>query len=316
MRRLGLSRNRYVCLPRWVEETWLTQTDQSMLNVIWTLKVCLLIFYNRLTMGLRQQMGVKVLSVYVAAGYIACQLTIFCECIPFSTYWQVAPSPSSTFQSVQPSLPTASNTHAENCMVYFDYLIIQAIFNISSDVFMMLIPLPLILTVSVPAKQKLVLVIIFSMAIFVIVASILTKAEFFLNIYADDFMFWYTREASVAVYVANLPCIWPLLREFLPVLRSWTPGYHGSTLDKRSRYNRHQQHSGGGGGSVPVSRSDMTRTRITRCSPDEIYTTFDTNSSTTKSTAGFEVSGGRRSRIRGGVGGGGDDDDVSDSGSD
>ena len=33
-------------------------------------------------------------------------------------------------------------------------------------------------------------------------------------------MLWYTREASVAVYVANMPMIWPLLREYIPFLRS------------------------------------------------------------------------------------------------
>jgi hypothetical protein len=35
-------------------------------------------------------------------------------------------------------------------------------------------------------------------------------------------MLWYTREASVAVYVANLPLIWPLLREWFPILRNAT----------------------------------------------------------------------------------------------
>ena len=40
-------------------------------------------------------------------------------------------------------------------------------------------------------------------------------------------MLWYTREASVAVYVANLPLIWPLLREWFPSLRSTTS--HPST---------------------------------------------------------------------------------------
>ena len=33
-------------------------------------------------------------------------------------------------------------------------------------------------------------------------------------------MLWYTREASVAVYVPNMPMIWPLLREYIPFLRS------------------------------------------------------------------------------------------------
>lgn len=33
-------------------------------------------------------------------------------------------------------------------------------------------------------------------------------------------MLWYIREASVAVYVANLPIIWPMLREWFPYLRN------------------------------------------------------------------------------------------------
>ena len=35
-------------------------------------------------------------------------------------------------------------------------------------------------------------------------------------------MLWYIREASVAVYVANLPILWPLLREWIPFLRHAT----------------------------------------------------------------------------------------------
>lgn len=65
-----------------------------MLNVIWTLKTCMLLLYNRLTMGLRQQMAVKIIAAYVAIGYVACQLAFFCQCIPFHTYWQIVPSPS------------------------------------------------------------------------------------------------------------------------------------------------------------------------------------------------------------------------------
>ena len=38
-------------------------------------------------------------------------------------------------------------------------------------------------------------------------------------------MLWYTREASVAVYVANLPGIWPLLREHIRMFRDHTNSY-------------------------------------------------------------------------------------------
>lgn len=80
--------------------TLCTQADcmKAMLNVIWTLKACMLLLYNRLTMGLKQRLGVKILAVYVFLGWIACQITLFVECIPFQNYWQIAPSPSSKLQ--------------------------------------------------------------------------------------------------------------------------------------------------------------------------------------------------------------------------
>jgi hypothetical protein len=145
-------------------------------------------------------------------------------------------------------------------MVYFDFLIVQGITNISSDLFMLLIPLPLVLSAMVPIKQKVILLIIFSMGIFVIVAATITKVEYFISIYDDSFMFWYTREASVAVYVANLPCIWPLLREGLPVLRSWTPGWMSSAMRYRT----------GRGTNTHTTRGGVaTRTNVTRRSLEE-----------------------------------------------
>ena len=75
-------------------------------------------------------------------------------------------------------------------MVLYAYAIVQGTFNISSDIFMLLVPLPLIMQVSVRLKQKLVLLVIFSMGIFVIIAATLTKAEFFISIYSEDYMFW------------------------------------------------------------------------------------------------------------------------------
>lgn len=44
-------------------------------------------------------------------------------------------------------------------MVFYAYAIVQGTFNISSDVFMLLIPLPLIMQVSVRPKQKLILMV-------------------------------------------------------------------------------------------------------------------------------------------------------------
>ncbi len=90
---------------------------------------------------------------------------------------------------------------------------------------MLFIPLPLLLRLSLPWKQKAVLFVIFSMGTFVILAAILTKVFNLSDVWDPSYMLWYTRESSVAVYVSNLPMIWPLMREWFPALRKLTPGY-------------------------------------------------------------------------------------------
>src|SRR5947207_7749018 len=60
----------------------------------------------------------------------------------------------------------------------------------------------------------------------------LTKIFNLSDLYASRYMLWYVREASVAVYVSNLPLIWPLIREFLPKLGAIV------TTNERSRKYR------------------------------------------------------------------------------
>lgn len=51
-------------------------------------------------------------------------------------------------------------------------------------------------------------------------------------------MLWYVRESSVAVWVTNLPLIWPLLRETFPMLKSFTPGQRAySNSRSKGRHN-------------------------------------------------------------------------------
>jgi hypothetical protein len=100
-------------------------------------------------MGLKQRAAVKVVSVYVAMGFIATQLTFFFACRPFSGYWTLPPP-------------------QENCATYWNFAIVQGTFNISSDVFMLCIPLPMLITANFSPRQKIVLVGIFGLGIFVV----------------------------------------------------------------------------------------------------------------------------------------------------
>ncbi|KAF2152129.1 hypothetical protein K461DRAFT_294968 [Myriangium duriaei CBS 260.36] len=204
--------------------------EQAMLNTIWTLKACLLLMYSRLTLSTKQHMFVKFLAVYTALGWIACQLALFTQCRPFTAYWQIRPAPNL------------------NCMVYWTYAAIQCTFNISSDLAMLSIPLPMIAGVKIPPRQKAILLILFSMGVFVVIAAALTKINFWISIYDADFMFWYFREASVAVYVANLPFIWPLARDMIPGLRSFfgasthrssRPAYYGRSYGRSNHTGLH-----------------------------------------------------------------------------
>lgn len=181
-----------------------------MLNVIYTIKACMLIMYTRLTLGLTTQKLVRYLAIYVAIGWCATEIAFFTACRPFNGYWAMPPPD-------------------PQCTTLQHYAIVQCCFNISSDALMLFIPLPLITRLSMPWKQKGVLLVIFSMGIFVIVAAILTKVFNLTNIWDPSYMLWYTREASVAVYVSNLPMIWPLLREYFPILRALTPGQKSTT---------------------------------------------------------------------------------------
>ena len=87
---------------------------------------------------------------------------------------------------------------------------------------MLIIAIPLLLSVRLPLQQKAVLLIVFGMGIFVIIAAILTKIYCLVpNLISYVYLNWYFREASVSVYVTNLPALWSLLRDTFPYLRSW-----------------------------------------------------------------------------------------------
>ncbi|POS83086.1 hypothetical protein EPUL_005601, partial [Erysiphe pulchra] len=187
-------------------------SEQAMLNVIYTIKACMLIIYSRLTLGLQVRKMLRYLAVYVVIGWIATQIAFFTACRPFSGYWE-------------------SFSLNSQCTTLERYAIVQGCFNISSDILMLAIPLPLITKLNVPLKQKSVLLVIFSMGIFVIVAALLTKTFNLTNLFDPSYVMWYVREASVAVYVSNLPLIWPLLREWFPTLKAIAPREKSKTFE-------------------------------------------------------------------------------------
>ncbi|CAG8330779.1 unnamed protein product [Penicillium nalgiovense] len=173
--------------------------EQCMLISTWGVKACMLMLYWRITQNLKSNFYIKVLSIYVATGFVVIMVTYYAVyCRPFSQYW---------------AMPVENM----QCATYQHYSITQAVFNISSDAVMFAIPIPLLIRAQLKRRRKVVLIGVMSLGLFTIIAAILNKYFNFASPLTTTYQIWYIREASTAIYVANLMCWWPLLRKLFGV---------------------------------------------------------------------------------------------------
>jgi hypothetical protein len=168
------------------------------------------IAHDSLSRGTSYNIFVKFVIGYVVLGLAAIEVPyFFILCRPFSQYW---------------AMPVEN----PQCASYFYYCIIQMVFNVSSDLLMLLIPVPFIINVKVPPMKRAMLVGIFSLGIFVILAAVLNKYYNFTGANTTVYMVWDIRETSTSIYVANIMCWWPLLRKMF----GW------SSFIRNSRYSK------------------------------------------------------------------------------
>lgn len=120
--------------------------------------------------------------------------------------------------------------------------------------------IPLLMKAKVDLKKKIVLVGIFSLGLFVVLAAVLNKYYNFSNPTTTIYMLWYIRESSTAIYVANIPMLWPLFRRFLKA------GSFGGSADP-SGYNK---------GSVGSSGTELSRVRKQSNARGRVDTVLDT----------------------------------------
>jgi len=93
---------------------------------------------------------------------------------------------------------------------------------------MLAIGLPMFLRINLRLSKKIPLIGIFSLGIFVIVAAILNKVYSFSDPFSDEWVYWYVRESSTALIVANLPFVWLFYRKIFRI--------RSSTASRRARY--------------------------------------------------------------------------------
>ncbi|EXJ92696.1 hypothetical protein A1O3_01248 [Capronia epimyces CBS 606.96] len=168
--------------------------EQCMCAVQWGTKCCLLLLYWRLTQNLIQNLVVKGAAIYVGLTYVVMEVLYFAVwCRPFHEYWAVP-------------------TDNQQCSTALHHLITNLVFNLTSDILIMSIPLPLFLKAHLEFKRKLLLVFPFSLGLFTMLCAILSKRLSFTQPYSSEWVFWYCREASTAMIVANMPYSWALIR--------------------------------------------------------------------------------------------------------
>lgn len=153
----------------------------------------------------------------------------------------------------------------DQCWSYFNYQIVEASFNISSDIFVLAIAIPILFKLQVPPLQRAILLTIFGMGIFIIAAALLTKLySLYPPLLTYAYLNWYCREASVCIYVTNLPAIWTLLLDIFPVLRRW--GYHTKNQSSSERASQNRTSRAPGGKEYPLQQ--FSRLGSTGGSPD------------------------------------------------
>ncbi|SPO06173.1 related to integral membrane protein PTH11 [Cephalotrichum gorgonifer] len=171
--------------------------------ILWGLKFCVTTFYSRLTSGLHHLQHLKT-RVYIAYGilsvtYLTVVLTLCLSCRPIQRFWQIHPDPG--------PLCRPANSPA--------YVMVVAIPNILTDVYLLSIPLPLLWGVNISVRRRLTLMFLFSGALFIMMASIIRAVVISTAglTGAIDGSQWACRETFVAIVVTNLPIIHPIIRK-------------------------------------------------------------------------------------------------------
>ncbi|KAG7290063.1 hypothetical protein NEMBOFW57_000055 [Staphylotrichum longicolle] len=207
------------------------------------LKLAMLFFYLRLTNGLGRRYRIRVHLGFalVVAGYVASIAAVLLTCMPFNHYWQINPDPGNFCQAAV-SRPIVWASFAA---------------NVTSDVYLILIPLPLLWKSRLRLIEKIASTLVLGAGIFVLVCATLKTIFVIVDEVngAELAGAWGTREAFVAVITTNLPMVFPLFRNWLKPLL----GSSARNSNKQYKTPEGFRSIGGGGGGGDDSRSHGVR---------------------------------------------------------
>ncbi|ERF68289.1 hypothetical protein EPUS_02745 [Endocarpon pusillum Z07020] len=170
--------------------------------LLWNLKLCMCVFYSRLTDGLaHMKIRIRIGYGLIGATYIATLLSILLGCRPLHKNWQINPDPGN---SCQPAISKI------DCLV-------TVVLNVVTDMYLISIPLPLLWKAQLSKRRKSLFLIVFGGGFFVMACGILRCALILLDPVngAQQAGSWAVRETFVAVVIDNIPMIYPLCRRLI-----------------------------------------------------------------------------------------------------
>ncbi|KAF7509410.1 hypothetical protein GJ744_008133 [Endocarpon pusillum] len=185
------------------------------ISTLWCVKLCIAVFYTRLIDGLlRMMIHIRIAYVAIGVSYVAVMATILGACQPFHHHWQINPNPGDH------CLPATS--------VLTSYVVV--VLNVLTDLYLLHIPILFLWNARISQSKKLFLIMLFSGAIFVIIASIIRV--YFIQAGGHEggqsAAIWGLRETFVAFIIGNLPVIYG-------VIRLWHQKFKNSEVHPRSR---------------------------------------------------------------------------------
>ncbi|THW25220.1 hypothetical protein D6D23_04545 [Aureobasidium pullulans] len=161
--------------------------EQSQIMTTWCEKLCLLFLYQRLvTVGSKERLAIKVLFYYVGISFVVMEVLYFgVWCRPFTMYWAV------------PS--------TKQCTAATNHLILNAVFNLSSDILILAVALPMFIKTRLPLRKKIAIVGIFSLGTFVIICAILNKSYSFSNPFGLAWTYCFSGKNTYTPYNGYTP---------------------------------------------------------------------------------------------------------------
>ncbi|KAJ2893472.1 hypothetical protein MKZ38_008649 [Zalerion maritima] len=162
-------------------------------TLIWCLKGCMLSFYNRITLGLKQQIAVRWTAGACVLAYIGVISVIWGHCTPVHKNWQVVPSP------------------GDRCTLAVANYLTLVVLNISTDLAIVCIPVPLLWKVRLSIPRKLIIGLLLCSGVFIMIATLLRCILSLRDIEGINIStIWAIRETFVGIIAVNAASIKPL----------------------------------------------------------------------------------------------------------